>query len=276
MSTAGFPFAVRLIGFKPQEIELFDATFALGQGKGSGYFRLAEDNLQDPDLYIANGEDLKALVTLHDLRPSDVRPVLLVGTPMIELPYLAVERPIRWQKLFEALDGLIEKRADTLARLEASDIVSVPERRRRSRVDIDLTDPSEYQSRRAVLPHGGAVLVIDKTPAFRDHVAEILQRHQVEVLWASGEVEAEGACVRQRVSVVLINTSVSDLDAYRLTATVKAARPSDRTSVVFLVSKSNEYDTDKARKAGVSGFLTKPIASHNLITALKRFMFMVS
>jgi CheY-like chemotaxis protein len=257
-----------------QEIELFDATFALGQGKGSGYFRLAEDNLQDPDLYIANGEDLKALVTLHDLRPSDVRPVLLVGTPIVELPYTAVERPIRWQKLFEALDGLIEKRADTLARLEASDIVSVPERRRRSRVDIDLTDPSEYQSRRVELPQGGAVLVIDKTPAFRDHVAEMLQRHQVEVLWASGEVEAEGACVRQRVSVVLINTSMSDLDPYRLAATVKTARPQDRTAVILLVSKSNEYDADKARKSGVNGFLTKPIANHNLIAALKRFMRM--
>lgn len=272
--TASFPFAVRLIGFRPQEIEIFDATFALGQGKGTGYFRLTEDNLQDPDLYIADAEDLKALVTLTDLRPSDVRPVLLVGTPLIPLPYVRVERPIRWQRLFEALDGLIEKRADTLARLEASDIVLVPERRRRNRVDIDLTDPSEYQSKRTELPHGGAVLVIDKTPAFRDHVAEMLLRHQVEVLWASAESEAEGACARQRVAVVLINTSVVDLDPYRLCHTVKTVRPQDKTAVIFLVAKSNGYDTELAGKAGADGFLTKPIARHNLVGALKRFMHM--
>lgn len=272
MSANSFPFAARLIGFNQQETEIFDATFALDQGKGYGYFRLAEDNLQDPDLYIANAEELKALVALSDLRPSDVRPVLLVGTPTIPLPYTRVDRPIRWQRLFEALDNLIEKRADTLARLEASDVVMVPERRRRNRVDIDLTDPADYESLRTELPHGGAVLIVDKSPAFRDFVAEFLARHQIEVLWAKGEAEAEGACVRQRVSVVLINTSITDVDPFRLCQTVKTARPNDKTSVIFLVSKSSDYDVDAARKANVDGFLTKPVASQHVVSALKKFM----
>lgn len=272
MSANSFPFAVRLIGFNQQETDIFDATFALDQGKGYGYFRLAEDNLQDPDLYIANAEELKALIALSDLRPNNIRPVLLVGTPSIPLPYTSVERPIRWQRLFESLDGLIEKRADTLAGLEASDIVLVPERRRRNRVDIDLTDPADYAGLRTELPQGGAVLLIDKTPAFRDFVAEFMARYQIEVLWARGESEAEGACVRQRVSVVLINTSVPDVDPFRLCQTVKTARPKDKTSVIFLVSKSADYDAELARKAGVDGFLTKPVASHHLISALKKFM----
>jgi CheY-like chemotaxis protein len=272
MSANSFPFAVRLIGFNQQETDIFDATFALDQGKGYGYFRLAADNLQDPDLYIANAEELKALIALSDLRPNNIRPVLLVGTPSIPLPYTSVERPIRWQRLFESLDGLIEKRADTLAGLEASDIVLVPERRRRNRVDIDLTDPADYAGLRTELPQGGAVLLIDKTPAFRDFVAEFMARYQIEVLWARGESEAEGACVRQRVSVVLINTSVPDVDPFRLCQTVKTARPKDKTSVIFLVSKSADYDAELARKAGVDGFLTKPVASHHLISALKKFM----
>lgn len=195
--TNSFPFAVRLIGFSPQETEIFDATFALGQGKGYGYFRLDDDNLQDPDMYIANASELKALLTLSDLRPSDVRPALLVGEPAIDVPYARIERPIRWHRMFDALDQLVEKRADALSKLEASDVVSVPERRRRDRVDIDLTDPEEYRKMRAQLIHGGAVLVVDKTPAFRDFVAELLARNKVEVLWASGEAEAEGASASQ-------------------------------------------------------------------------------
>lgn len=272
MSANSIPFAVRLIGFKPQEIEIFDATFALDQGKGYGYVRLSEDNLQDPDLYIANAEELKALVALSDLRPSDVRPALLVGTPSVALPYPSVERPIRWHRLFDALDKLIEKRADALSRLEASDVVAVPERRRRDRVDIDLTDPAEYQRMRTELPHGGAVLVIDKTPAFRDYIAELLLRNKTEVLWASSEAEAEGACARQRVAVVVVNTSMAEINPYRLCQTVKAIRPSDRTSVIFLVSKSSGYDADLARQAGSDGFLTKPVAAHHFISALKKFM----
>lgn len=273
MSANSFPFAVRVIGFKPQELEIFDASFALGHGKGSGYFRLDEDNLQDPDLYIADGEDLRALVALSDLRPSDVRPVLLVGTPVVPLPYIGVERPIRWQRLFEALDELIEKRADTLARLEASDVVAVPERRRRRRVDIDLTDPSDYQGMRTELPHGGAVLVVDRTPAFRDHLAELLLRQQVEVLWARGEVEAEGACARQRVAVALINTSLQDVDPYRLCQALKTARPHDRTSVILLANRG-AYEAQRARLAGADGYLTKPVAGHHLVSALKKFMRM--
>ena len=272
MSANNFPFAARLIGFNQQETEIFDATFALDQGKGYGYFRLAEDHLQDPDLYIANAEELNVLVALSDLRPSDVRPVLLVGTPTIPLPYTRVERPIRWQRLFEALDQLIEKRADTLARLEASDVVMVPERRRRNRVDIDLTDPVDYESLRTELPRGGAVLIVDKSPAFRDFVAEFLARHRIEVLWAKGEEEAEGACARQRVSVMLINTSVADVDAYRLCQAVKTARPHDKTSVIFLVSKSSDYALDEARKVNVDGFLTKPVATQHVVSALRKFM----
>jgi CheY-like chemotaxis protein len=273
MSENSFPFAVRVIGFKPQEIEIFDASFAVGHGKGFGYFRLDEDNLQDPDLYIADAEDLRALVTLSDLRPSDVRPVLLVGSPVIPLPYPRVERPIRWQRMFEALDELIEKRADTLARLEASDVVSVPERRRRSRVDIDLSDPSDYHSMRTELPHGGAVLVVDRTPAFRDHIAELLLRHQIEVLWASGEIEAEGACARQRVAVALINTSLEEIDPYRLCHAIKTARPHDRTAVILLTHRGG-YEPERARQAGADGYLTKPVGGHHLISAFKKFMHM--
>src|SRR5450631_628013 len=101
MSKFSFPFAVRLIGFSNQETEAFEATFGVEQGKGYGYFVLSQDNLKDPDLFIANADELNALVTLSDLCPSAVRPALLVGSPSIAVPYPRVERPILLHKLFE-------------------------------------------------------------------------------------------------------------------------------------------------------------------------------
>lgn len=269
-----FPFAVQLIGFKPQEIEIFDATFALDRGKGYGYFRLAEENLQDPDLYIANAENLKALVILSDLPPSDVRPVLLVGKPIIPLQYTRVEHPIRWHRLFVALDKLVEKRADTLARLEASDIISVPERRRQNRVDIDLTDPAHYQNMRTTLQLGGAILVLDKAPAFRDYIAELLPHDEIEVLWVATEMEAAIACARQRMAVVVINTSLADINPYRLCTRIKHIRSRNKTAVISLVSKASEYDLVAARNAGSDGFLIKPVAGNHLVNALKKFMLL--
>ncbi|HYD61849.1 MAG TPA: response regulator [Noviherbaspirillum sp.] len=272
MITQTFPFAVRLIGFTPEEEAAFDENFAVRQGRGYGYFRLEEDNLQDPDLYVANASQLKALVVLADLRPSEVRPAMLVGTPDVDLPYPRVDYPIRWEQLFETLDDLVERRADALSRLEASDVVTVPERRRRDRIDLDLTDPAEYEKMRAKVPENGAVLVVDKTPALRDYLTDLLARQKVRVLWVNEEVDAVEFCKSEPVAVVMINTSTPGVDPYRLCWAVKEKDSPVRIAVVFLVSKPFVYDLQQARYVGADGFLNKPLASHHLITVLKKFL----
>jgi CheY-like chemotaxis protein len=272
MSNRQFPFAVRLIGFPTEEADAFDATFTVEQGKGYGYFRLAEDNLQDPDLYIANAGDLRALATLIDLRPSDLRPALLIGKPEIDLPYPYVARPMHWHQIFEALDYLVERRADALSRLEASDVVAVPERRRRNRLDLDLTDPSQYESMRSKLPDKGAVLVVDKNSAFRDYLAELMARHDLPVVWAGDEAKAIELCRQQSVAVVMINTSIPNVDPYRLCWAVKEKDTDVKTTVIFLVSKPFVYDIQQARYVGADGFLNKPLAGTQVISVLKKFL----
>lgn len=272
MSNQTFPFAVRLIGFSEQELGAFEAGFAEGQGKGYAYLRLEEDSLQDPDLYIVNADELKALVTLADLKPSDVRPALLVGSPAVDLPYPRVTRPIEWNALFDALDDLIEKRADALSRLEASDVVTVPERRRRDRLDLDLTDPAEYEKMRTRIPSDGVVLVVDKTSALRDYLSDLLTRQKVPVAWVSDEVEAVELCKQESIAVVMINTSTPGVDPYRLCWAIKEKDSTVKTTVIFLISKPFEYDLKQARYVGADGFLNKPLASHHLITVLKKFL----
>lgn len=272
MQTPSFPFAVRLIGFSRQEADVFEATFTSEQGKGYGYFRLADENLQDPDLYLVNADELRALATLSDLAPSDVRPALLVGTPSVALPYACVERPLRWSTLFEALDGLVEKRADALSRLDASGVVTVPERRRRDRVDLDLTDPRDYARMRAKLPVNGGILIVDKNPAFRSYLSDLLMRHNMPVAWAGDEAKAAAMCGQQSMAVVMINTATPDIDPYRLCKAIKQATRVEKTTVIFLVSKPVVYDSELARSAGVDGYLNKPVASHHLLTVLRKFL----
>lgn len=272
MPNRNFPFAVRLIGFSEEEASSFDAVFSSETGKGYAYVRLEEGNLQDPDLYIANAGHLKALVTLADLRPSDIRPALLVGTPGIDLPYLRVQRPIQWPQVLEALDHLVEKRADALSRLEASDIVIVPERRRRDRLDLDLTDPAEYEKMRAKIPSDGMVLVVDKNPAFREHLSGLLGRRNVPVAWAGSEMKAVELCRQQATAMVMINTSTPGVDPYRLCRAIKQKEAPAKTSVIFLAGKPFVYDVQQAHHAGVDGFLNKPVASHHLMSVMKKFL----
>jgi CheY-like chemotaxis protein len=272
MPSSSCPFAVRLIGFSTREADMFGAAFVIAEGAGYGYYLLEQENLQDPDLYIVNARQSTALVTLAGLRPSNVRPALLIGKPNIELPYPCVERPIDRASLIEALNDLVEKRADALARLEASDIVPVPERRSSNRVDKHLTNPAQRESLRARLPANGTVLVVDKNPVFRDYLSKLLLRQNVPALWTSDEMQALELCKQQPVALAMINTSTPIVDPYRLCWAIKEKETPEKTKVIFLIGKSFVYDMEQARRVGVDGFLYKPLARRQLISALKKMM----
>lgn len=272
MSAQLFPFAVRLLGFGPQEAAAFDAAFAARQGQGFGYVRLEDDNLQDPDLHIAAASHLGALAALAHWRPSELRPALLIGRPAVQLDYPRIDMPVLWPDLFNALDRLIERRADALSRLEASDVVTVTERRRRPRPDIDLTDPADYEKLRGTIPENGAVLVIDRNSASRDYLAELLARQRIPVLWAGDESTAVELCRTIPMAAVLINTSTPGIDPYRLCWGIKEKNSPVRTTVILLLGNASEYDRQQARYVGVEGFLTKPIANHHLVTVLKKYL----
>ncbi len=261
-----------MIGFAEQEADAIAASFEEEHGKSYGYFRLLDDNLQDPDLYLVNADELRALVTLSDLTPTDARPALLVGRPNLDLPYPCLTRPLQHNRLFQALDALIEKRADALSRLNASGIVSVPERRRRDRLDLDLTDPTEYRNMRAENPSKGGILLIDKNPAFRDYVSELLVKHNIPVVWVKDESNALDLCEEHQISVVLVNTSTPGIEPYDLAIDIKTISALHATKVVFLVGKPFVYDVERARKSKVDGFMNKPIASHHLLAVLRKFI----
>ncbi len=265
-----YPFAVRLIGFSFDEASIIEAIFLQERNAGYAYFYLPEDNLQDPDMYLANASEWKALVALSYLGPSDVRPVLLIGSPEVELPYSRVPRPVQPDILLEALDKLIECRADTLSRLEASDVVTVPERRRKDRLDLDLTDPEEYLSMRRTAIHGG-VLIVDKNPLFSEHVGELLARRKVSAKWTDNEQSATDLCIRQRMAMVMINTSTPGVDPYRLCEAMKTSVV-ERMAVILLIGKGFAYDQVQARRVDCDGFLYKPLTNSHLISVLKKFL----
>ncbi|HVL75600.1 MAG TPA: response regulator [Noviherbaspirillum sp.] len=249
-----------------------EQAFASSEDKGYGYFVLADDNLQDPDIYIVKGGDLRALAQLSELRPSDLRPALLIGKPAIDLPFAFVAAPATHADVVAALDRLVEKRADALVRLEASDIVLVPERRRRGRLSLDLTDPAAYEKMRVRRPADGMVVVLDKSPALRDYLRDLTVRQQLRVEWAGDEDGAIDLCRSAPTAVLLINTSTPEVNPYRVSLAVKDREAPFSTAVVFLVSRPFVYDAEQARRVGVEGFLNKPLASQHLISLLKKYV----
>jgi CheY-like chemotaxis protein len=277
MHSQKYPFAVRLIGFTAAQAAAVCAALAQAPPGGPSYFCLLDDSLQEPDLYIADGDDLLAMTTLAGANPTDVAPALLIGNAAApEFPFPHVPRPLDGgpldaRRMHHALAGLIGKRAQALALLTARGLAPVIERRRHPRLDLDVSDPLLHLGRRQA-PPAGAILIVDKGGAFRDHVAKVLGPRHLPVEWTDSACAAVRLCDETPVSVLMINTSTPQVDPYRLCADVKGLPAAQRTAVLFLVGPSFTYDAPRGREAGVRGVLDKPVADRHLYSAIKKLM----
>jgi CheY-like chemotaxis protein len=271
MHAPKYLYAVCLIGFEPAE--RLQIETALGQGPiaGHAYSCLLEDSLQEPDLYLANGDAPQALEHLAQLRPGPMQPALVIGGSGNAMAFPRLPRPLNSFQLLEGLGELVEMRAQALLLIAARGLPVAPERRRHVRLDGHSPDPMLYASQRQP-PPSGAVLIIDKGGAFRDHVAHVLATPGHPVEWTDSAPAAVRLCDETPVAVVMINTPTPGIDPYALCSAIKAQGGAGRTAVVLLVGRGFRYDSTRARDAGVRGLLDKPVADRHLMAALHKLL----
>ncbi|MRV74602.1 response regulator [Duganella sp. FT92W] len=270
-----FPFAIRLAGFPPEAEQALAAALQAAPAHGPAYFCLSEHSLQEPDLVLAYGPDLKAMASLAAMAATpgelDARPALVVGQPAVPLPYPVAPLPLDHKAFHVQLALLVARRADALARLAGAGLPPPPERRRSQRLDFDLTDPAEYEAMRGP-SRRGAVLVVDGGGRFYAHLGELMKPYNIAVLAAANEASALAACEEGRVSVVLMNTSLPGIDPYALCSRLRAQAGARPPAVVLLVSPPFAYDGERGRAAGVEGLLDKPVADATLKSVMKKLM----
>jgi len=268
-----YPFALRLTGFGPEERPRIANSLAKAPLEGPGYFCLLDDSLQEPDLTMTNGDDLRSLARLMAMPPTALAPAIVVGNAVLDFPYPCLQRPLDLARMFAMLDELLQRRAEAMANLTARGLPFITERRRQPRLDLDVTDPAQYQQRRKA-PPTGAVLIIDKSSALRDHVSRLMGEGRMSVEWTDSAATAVRLCDETPVSLLLVNTSTPGIDPYGITSAIKALKGGARIAVVLLVGSSFHYNCAKAKAAGVRGILDKPVADRHLVGTLKKLMSM--
>lgn len=266
-----YPFAIRLTGFDSDERPRLANALAKAPVDGPGYFCLLDDSLQDPDLTITNGDDLKALARLMATPPTALEPAIVVGNAVLDFPYPRLDRPIDLPRMFDMLDELLQRRAEAQGHLTSRGLPFLTERRRRPRLDLDVTDPKEYARRRKPPPKG-AVLIVDKAAALRDHMDKLMGEGKLSIEWTDSAATAVRLCEETPVSLVLVNTSTPGIDPYGLTAAIKAQRGGERIAVVLLIGSAFHYHSPRAKAAGVRGVLDKPVADRHLVAIMKKLM----
>jgi CheY-like chemotaxis protein len=273
MRVKKYQLSVRLLGFQPDEEAQVAAMLGEAPDNGPAFVCLVPDSLQDPDLYVVNGEDLRALAALVDIEPEAGELALIVGPVDMAFPCAQIARPLQPALMCSMLTELAEHHVAALQRIRERGMALRPERRRRQRLDFDVTDPELYHSRRRPRP-SGAVLIIDKGGALRDHVARLLMTYKLSIEWTDSAPAALHLCEETPVSVVLINTSTPDIDPYVICAAIKSLPNGSRIAVVFLINQAFGYDSVRARAAGVRGILDKPVTDRHMVSVLKKLLSM--
>ena len=235
---------------------------------GPAYACLHEDSLQEPDLYLVDGENPAALLRLGSMRSMPL--ALQVGGGDHGMARL--DHPVDADMLHAMLAHLLADRRRALELLCARGEPPLPERRRRER----LTDDSLAVDGQALRqpPRPGKVLIVDKEGAFRDHMARLVGERRLAIAWTDSAPTAVRLCDETQVGVAMINTSTPGIDPYALCSAIKAQEGAGRTAVVFLVGRAFPYDTARAHSAGVRGLLDKPVADRSLVAILARLTSM--
>jgi CheY-like chemotaxis protein len=270
MNAPRSPFAVRLIGFPQDDSVQLAAMLARPPAAGPAYFCLLDDSLQEPDLYLANGGNAQALARLDGARPGPLQPAVVLGGSAGRVSWPCLAWPTDCGRLHALLAQMMTRREQALGLLAGPARPLSMDRRRHPRLGLG-TDLEAVSSQRQAAPNG-AVLIIDKGGAFRDHVAEVLGTRRLPVEWTDSAPTAVRLCDETPVSLVMINTSTPGIDPYTLCSDIKAQGGAGRTAVVFLVSRSFRYDSARAREVGVRGLLDKPVADRHLVAALHKLL----
>ncbi|MGF6273533.1 CheY-like chemotaxis protein [Massilia sp. UYP11] len=275
MHPSSYPLSVRLLGFTPGECVRMSALLARAPGAGPPYSCLHDDSLQEPDLYIANGDSPTALTRLGCLPPASLQPALVIGDDPGNPgagPWRTLTRPVDPLQLHEALADLLETRVQVLVQQSCRTTRRVlAERRRRPRLAPDCETPAFYTRLRRG-PVDGAVLIIDKECGLRNQVARVLDPRRVPVEWTDSLCAAVRLCDETKVALVLINTAAVGIEPYRVCSSIKSQDGAQRTPVVFLVEHSFHYDSVRARHAGARGLLTTPVAGRHWMLTFQKLL----
>lgn len=115
-----------------------------------------------------------------------------------------------------------------------------------------------------------SILAVDDSASIRDMVSVTLRCAGYEVVAAQDGVMALELARQQRVSLVLSDVNMPNMDGIALTRELRAMNEYRFTPILLLTTESSAEYKREARRVGASGWILKPFDPDQLITTVKR------
>ncbi|MDX1547490.1 MAG: response regulator, partial [Rhodothermales bacterium] len=252
-------------GHRQSIVELLDgedvALTAVGAGEealvalSTGRFDCAVIDLGLPDMDgRALIEQIRAQEALGDL------PIVVYTgreLPKDEAAALSEEVEALILKDVSSLDALLGETALYLHRAQEE----LPEEQRETLERLNQPEASLA---------GRRVLIIDDDIRNIFALTSLLERHQVEVLYAeSGREGIEQLQQTPGIDAVLMDVMMPEMDGYETTRRIREQARFQELPIIAVTAKAMKGDREKCIEAGASDYITKPVNVEQLISLLR-------
>ncbi|MBV9267932.1 MAG: response regulator [Acidobacteriaceae bacterium] len=178
-------------------------------------------------------------------------------------------------RLVRAMGGVIELRSEVGAGSTFS--FSIPVRNGSTRREVisnsEATDSVEAGSARsnATRPGKGLkVLVAEDNPVNQRLTKAILEKAGHVVTLACDGREAVAACAKDRFELILMDVQMPEMDGLEATSAIRQAEQGRfHTPIIALTAHAMQGDKERCLRAGMDGYLTKPINAKHLLAELE-------
>jgi two-component system, cell cycle response regulator len=223
-------------GFSPVEHRLLEGTVKLSQRRASRIDLVSNDDAASADVVLIDATNAEAVQWAANQPWLTGRAAIWAGAKAARPEHMVIERQVTWPilpvLLFRALELASAGR----------------------RVD---TGAGPAGSRR--------VLVVDDSPAVRNHLRLMLERYGAEVVEAEGAPAAIEAAINTRFACVLLDVLMPEVGGFETCRLLKArAQGGAQLPVIMLTNKLSPFDRIRGKMAGCDSYLTKPVDPDHL------------
>jgi DNA-binding response OmpR family regulator len=113
------------------------------------------------------------------------------------------------------------------------------------------------------------VLVIDDEPNVREIVQAYLEREGFEVQTASSGIQGLQLIVELEPQLIVLDVMLPGIDGIEI---LKQIRPLNRTPVLLLTARGEEFDRVLGLELGADDYLTKPFSPRELVARVKAIL----
>jgi len=119
--------------------------------------------------------------------------------------------------------------------------------------------------------HAPTILAVDDSVVMQKMIKRILGR-DYRVIVAGNALEALALIYHEKISVVLLDVSMPDIDGLEFCRTVRNLPQFCDLPIVMLTARNTLFDKVKGRLAGATEYLTKPFDAEQLKQVVKKFI----